>query len=115
MLFLGKNSIILATAHAAFLEISFHRASARVQHHLCERYLWALSVFIGKLHKGFILFLTTCSQGKRIMMFVKPHLGAFGIFCSETDMWHRKAYPTREKAEAVFAKIQAGLYRFEPC
>jgi hypothetical protein len=48
-------------------------------------------------------------------MLVKPHLGAFGIFCSETEMWHRKAYPTRAKAEAVFEKIQAGLYRFEPC
>lgn len=48
-------------------------------------------------------------------MSIKPHLGAFGIFCSDTDMWHRKAYTTRAKAEAAFAKIQAGLYRFEPC
>jgi hypothetical protein len=47
---------MLATAYAAIVEISFHRASARVQHHLCERYLWALAVSIGKLHKGFILF-----------------------------------------------------------
>jgi hypothetical protein len=47
---------MLVTAFAVFAQFHITELFARVQYHLCERYLWALAVSIGKLHEGFILF-----------------------------------------------------------